>query len=208
MRTVDAIAEILKREGIDHLICFPTTPLIEAVAEAGIRPIVCRQERVGVGIADGYARVKNGRPPGVFAMQSGPGAENAFAGIATAFSDATPMLVLPLGQPRIDEGVFPLFSSVRTYASVTKSVEYVTVPEKVVDAMRRAFALQKMGRPGPVLVEIPSDLAGAEVVSELLGGYRPVERAVSQGSPADIDRCARALLQAARPVILAGSEVL
>ena len=93
MQTIDAIAQILKQEGIEYLSAFPTTPVIEAAATVGIRPIICRQERVGVGIGDGYARVKNGRPPGVFAMQYGPGAENAFAGVATAFSDAVPILI-------------------------------------------------------------------------------------------------------------------
>ena len=97
MRTLDAIAHILKKEGIEYLSAFPTTPVIESAADIGIRPIICRQERVGVGIADGYSRVTNGRPPGVFAMQYGPGAENAYAGVATAFSDAVPMLLLPLG---------------------------------------------------------------------------------------------------------------
>ena len=69
MNTVDIIAEILKREGIEVLSCFPTTPIIESAAKAGIRPIICRQERVGVGIADGYSRITNGDPLGVFAMQ-------------------------------------------------------------------------------------------------------------------------------------------
>lgn len=72
MRVVDAIAEILKREGVQFLSCFPTAPMIEAAASAGIRPLVCRQERVGVGIADGFSRVSNGRRIGVFAMQAGP----------------------------------------------------------------------------------------------------------------------------------------
>jgi acetolactate synthase-1/2/3 large subunit len=97
MNTVDVIAEILKREGVEYLSCFPTTPVIESAAAAGIRPIVCRQERVGVGIADGYSRVTNGYSRvtngdrvGVFAMQSGPGAENAYSGVATAYSDSTP----------------------------------------------------------------------------------------------------------------------
>ena len=84
MRTVDAIAEILKREGVEYLSCFPTTPMIEAAAQAGIRPIVCRQERVGVGIADGFSRVTNGERMGVFAMQYGPGAENAYSVVATS----------------------------------------------------------------------------------------------------------------------------
>ena len=97
MRVIDAIAEILKKEGVKYLSCFPTTPVIEAAAEAGIQPIICRQERVGVGIADGYSRINRGSPPGVFAMQYGPGAENAYPGVATAYSDGVPMLLLPLG---------------------------------------------------------------------------------------------------------------
>ena len=90
MQVMQVIAEILKREGVSTLFCFPTTPIIEAAAAAGIRPVICRQERVGVHMADGFARVSNGRPPGVFAMQYGPGAENAFAGVATAFSELDP----------------------------------------------------------------------------------------------------------------------
>ena len=72
MQTIDAIAEILKREGVKYLSCFPTTPVIEACAAAGIRPIICRQERVGVGIADGYSRITNGRPPGVSPCSMAP----------------------------------------------------------------------------------------------------------------------------------------
>src|SRR5712671_2523892 len=82
MLVMDAITEILKREGISTLFSFPTTPIIEAAVAGGMRPVICRQERVGVHMADGCARVTNGNPPGVFAMQYGPGAENAFAGIA------------------------------------------------------------------------------------------------------------------------------
>ena len=98
MKVVDALARILKIEGTEFLSAYPTTALIEAAAKADIRPVLCRQERVGVGIADGYARVKNGKTLAVFCMQYGPGAENAFPGVATAYSDSTPMLLLPLGQ--------------------------------------------------------------------------------------------------------------
>src|SRR5215813_3145937 len=73
MLVMDVIAEILKREGVSTLFCFPTTPVIEAAAAVGIKPVICRQERVGVHMSDGFARVSNGRPPGVFAMQYGPG---------------------------------------------------------------------------------------------------------------------------------------
>src|SRR5499426_2541531 len=174
MKVVDAIVEILKRERVEFLSAYPTTPVIDAVAAAGIRPVLCRQERVGVGIADGFTRVVNGQRPGVFAMQYGPGAENAFAGVATAYSDSVPILLLPLGHQRDRAQVFPLFSSARTYASVTKAVETLNLPTEVSEVMRRAFSALKSGRPGPVMVEIPADVAGAEVGDAVVSSYRPV----------------------------------
>ena len=208
MRTIDAIAQILKLEGVEYLSAFPTTPMIEAAAEAGIRPIICRQERVGVGIADGFSRATNGRPPGVFAMQYGPGAENAYAGVATAFSDAVPMLLLPLGHPTDRDGVFPLFSSQRSFESVTKRVELLNSPGRVAAAMRRSFAAMKMGRPGPAMLEIPADVALQEVDPAVLDEYRPVNAARSAADHYDLDKAARALLDAKRPVILAGQGAL
>ena len=208
MRTVDVIAHILEREGIRYLSAFPTSTLIEAAAERGIRPVICRQERVGVGIADGYSRVNNGRPPGVFAMQFGPGAENAYAGVATAFSDAVPVLLLPLGHTRERDGVFPQFSSLRNYAPVTKSVEQVSTADRVIDTMRRAFARLRMGRPGPVMVEIPADVAAEQIDPAIVESYRPVKGARSEADPRDVMAAARALLEARDPVIHAGQGVL
>ena len=208
MRTIDAIAQILKQEGIEYLSAFPTTPVIEAAAVAGIRPIICRQERVGVGIGDGYARVKNGRPPGVFAMQYGPGAENAYAGVATAFSDAVPILFLPLGHPSDRDGIYPLFSSMKSYASVTKYIEQINSPNRVVETMRRAFAALKRGRPGPVMVEIPADVATAEVDASLVAAYRSPKEARAGGNAQDILEAAKSLLDADHPILLAGQGVL
>jgi acetolactate synthase-1/2/3 large subunit len=208
MRTIDAIAQILKREGIEYLSAFPTTPVIEAAAVAGIRPIICRQERVGVGIGDGYARVKNGRPPGVFAMQYGPGAENAYAGVATSFSDAVPILFLPLGHPRDREGIYPLFSSMKSYASVTKYIEQINSSSRVVETMRRAFAALKRGRPGPVMVEIPADVAIEEVEPSIVDAYQSPKPATMGGNAQDILEAAKVLLDADYPVVLAGQGVL
>ena len=208
MKTTDAIAHILQAEGIDFLSAYPTTPVIESVAAVGIRPIICRQERVGVDIADGFSRVTNGNPPGVFAMQYGPGAENAFSGIATAFTDAAPLLVLPLGQPGDRDGVAPLFSSVRAYAPITTSIQRLNAPEDVADRMRRAFAALRMGPGGPVMVEIPADVAEAEVDDAIPASYRPVRPVVSAPNPDDVRRAARALLDARHPVLLGGQGVL
>jgi acetolactate synthase I/II/III large subunit len=208
MKIVDAIAEILKREGVSFLSAYPTTSLIDATAAAGIRSVLCRQERVGVGIADGFTRVTNGKTPGVFAMQYGPGAENAFAGVATAYSDSTPILLLPLGHPRDRAQVFPLFSSAKAYESVTKNVETLNQPEQVSEVMRRAFNLLKNGRPGPVMVEVPADVAGLEVSDAVVTAYRPVTTTRAAGNPRDVESALRALLAATRPLILAGQGVL
>jgi acetolactate synthase-1/2/3 large subunit len=208
MKVVDAIARILKIEGAEFLSAYPTTPLIEAAARADIRPVLCRQERVGVGIADGYARASNGKKLAAFCMQYGPGAENAFPGVATAFSDSTPMLVLPLGHQRDRAQVFPMFSSARTFASVTKSVETITVASQVPDVMRRAISLMRMGRPGPVMVEIPADVAVEDVADAGIAAYRPVKATSAGANVRDVEAAARALREARRPVIHAGQGVL
>ena len=207
MQTIDAISEILKREGVECLSCFPTTPVIEAAAIAGIRPIICRQERVGVGIADGYSRVTNGEKMGVFAMQYGPGAENAYSGVATAYSDSVPLLLLPLGHPRERQGILPHFNSMSSYAGVTKYIEQINMPDRTAQVMRRAFAALRQGRSGPVMVEIPADVA-LEEVSEEAFYYQPSRAVAAQGNPQDIEAAAKALCAARYPVIHAGQGVL
>ncbi len=207
MRAADAIVEILKREGIDTLFCFPTTSIIENAVAAGLRPIICRQERVGVDMADGYARVRNGHPPGVFAMQYGPGSENAFPGIATAFSDSAPVLFLPLAQARDQSQIFPTFRSHVTYASVTKQVEEIRMPGATTDVMRRAFSALKNGRPGPVMVEVPRDLVDQDTGFDT-PDYKPIRRTLSAPDSRDVDDAARLLVAARCPVILAGQGVL
>lgn len=207
MQVMDAIAEILKSEGISTLFCYPTTPIIEAAVKAGIRPVICRQERVGVDMASGFARTSNGKPVAAFAMQYGPGAENAFPGIASAFSDSAPVLLLPLGHPRDIAQTFPMFKSTVTYASVTKSVEQISMPGEVVPVMRRAFSNLKTGRLGPVMVEVPADIVGHEIGDGPLG-YSPVRPTRSGPDARDIDDAARALVEAKVPMIFAGQGVL
>ena len=208
MRVIDAISQILLKEGIEYLSAFPTTSVIEAAAEAGIKPVICRQERVGVGIADGYARIKAGNPPGVFAMQYGPGAENAYPGVATAYADASPVLFLPLGHPLNKDRVFPHFSSVESFSSITKYVEQINQPETVCDTIRRAFFNLKTGRPGPVMVEIPSDVANQEVTSDLVETYIPPKRMISNANDDDVLRAAKVLIQSKNPLIYAGQGML
>ncbi|RYG11506.1 MAG: thiamine pyrophosphate-requiring protein [Burkholderiales bacterium] len=207
MLIMDVIADYLKQEGVTTLFSYPTTPIIEAAAAVGIRPVLCRQERVGVDMAHGFARVKNGKEFGVFAMQYGPGAENAFSGVATAYSDSAPILLLPLGHARDVAQTFPMFSSARSFAAITKSVEQVNLPGEIPHIMRRAISALKTGRLGPVMVEVPTDVVTAEA-GEQKHAYRPVRATRSSGDERDVQDAARLLIEAAHPVIQAGQGVL
>ena len=100
MKTAAAIAEIMKREGIDVLFGYPRNQLLEAAAMADIRTVIVRQERIGLHMADAVSRLTRGRMIGAFCMQHGPGAENAYGGVAQAYGDSVPVLVLPAGYPR------------------------------------------------------------------------------------------------------------
>ena len=206
MNGAQAIAEILRREGTGFLSCYPRNPLIEACAEIGIRPILCRQERVGVGLADGYSRVHRGRRNGVFAAQAGPGIENAFPGIAQAYSENVPMLILPAGQALDRQYRHPTFDAAEVYAPVTKWSARAHAADELPELMRRAFQAMRSGRGGPVLVEIPAEVWEAELSAPL--DYRPVEPQRAAPDPAALAKAAQMLAAAENPVLWAGQGVL
>ncbi len=205
MKVSDAVAHILKAEGTEYLFAYPVNHLIEAAANVDIRPIIVRQERIGVHMADALSRVTSGRQIGVFCMQHGPGSENVFGGVAQAFADSVPVVVLPMGHPRALTSVPPHFSSSLNFRNITKSCELLTDPNAAPDALRRAFSLARNGRPGPTLVEIPTDVMDAEVEADL--NYRAVATYRSAPDPSDVQTASEALLEAERPVIYAGQGV-
>jgi acetolactate synthase-1/2/3 large subunit len=205
VKVAAAVAEILKREGVEFLIGYPVNHIIEASAEADLRTIIVRQERVGLHMADAVSRVTSGQKIGVFTMQHGPGIENAFGGVAQAFGESSPILVLPAGYPRRIANVTPNFNSLLNFQHVTKSIEQVTCADAIPDALRRAFTQVRNGRPQPVMVEIPADLYGEDIPEPL--NYRPVPRARSGPDPRDVAEVARVLVRAERPVIYAGQGV-
>ena len=205
MNVSTAIAEILKREGISFLIGYPVNPIIEAAAEADIRTIIVRQERTGLHMADAVSRVTSGERIGVFTMQFGPGTENAFGGVAQAYGDSVPIVVLPAGYPRTLINVPPNFNAFLNFQHVTKSVEQLLTAQTLPDAMRRAFTQVRNGRPRPVMVEIPLDLFAEEVAEPLV--YRPAPCMRSAPDPLALDEVARVLVEAKRPVIYAGQGV-
>src|ERR1700681_2254755 len=167
MNGAEVIADILKREGTEFLSCYPRNQVIEPCAAIDIRPILCRQERVGVGIADGYSRIKRGKKNGVFAAQAGPGIENAFPGIAQAYAENVPLLIVSGGLPLARQYVRPVFRAADVYRPVTKWSALAHSPQELPDLMRRAYHAMRSGKGGPVLIEIPDEVAEAEFTGAL-----------------------------------------
>lgn len=205
MIVIDAIAKVLKAEGVEYLFAYPVNHIIEAAAKLDIRPIIVRQERIGLHMADALSRVTSGEKIGVFCMQSGPGSENAFGGVAQAYGDSAPIVVLPMGYARTLSQIQPNFSSALNYKHVTKSCEQLTTPEALPEVMRRAFTQVRNGRPRPALVEIPSDLMREEIPEPF--DPKPVPTVRYGPSSAEIESVAETLLNAECPVIYAGQGV-
>ena len=202
-----AIAKILKAEGVEWVACFPNHSLIDAAAKEGMRPIICRQERAGVNMADGFSRITCGKRIGVFMMQAGPGAENAFGGVAQAYADSVPILLLPGGPGLSGVGIHPGFDSHRQYGGVTKWTELISQASRIPQLMRMAFTRLKHGRPGPVLLEISADAASQELPDEAFD-YTPVKPYKCGADPDDVRDLVTALLKASCPVISAGRGIL
>jgi acetolactate synthase-1/2/3 large subunit len=205
MKGATAVAEILKREGVEFLIGYPVNPIIEAAAQAGIRTIIVRQERTGLHMADAVSRVSSGRRIGVFAMQHGPGSENAFGGVAQAYGESVPIVVLPAGYPRRLTNIPPYFNAFLNYRHITKWCEQVTCADAIPDALRRAFTQVRNGRPRPAVVEIPTDVFPEEVPEPL--AYRPTFTTRTGPDPQAVTEVARVLVEAKRPVVYAGQGV-
>ncbi len=207
MKVINAIAQVLKTEGVEWLIGYPVNPIIESAAEANIRTIMVRQERIGLHMCDAIAKTTSGDKIGVFVMQHGPGTENAFGGVAQSFGDSTPVVVLPAGYARNINQVHPNFNAALNFQHVTKMSEQVTVADATVEALRRAFTMVKNGRPGPVLVEFPTDILRAEIPDELVAEYKAAPKMKSGPDPQAVSKIAEALVAAERPVLHVGQGV-
>ncbi|MEL6982463.1 MAG: thiamine pyrophosphate-dependent enzyme [Actinomycetota bacterium] len=204
----ELIARILQKEGVEWLACFPNNPLIEAAAKVGIRPIAFRHERGAVMAADGFSRVSDRQRFGVVAVQSQAGAENALGGIAQAFADNIPILVLPGGATTSQMPVRPNYSAVRNYEGIVTSAEVILKPDDIPAAMRRAFAALRNGPAGPVVVELTADVCAQDVADDALDRYVSPPAARQAPDPAAVTAAVDALLQGFRPMLWAGGGVV
>jgi len=207
MNVSEAIAQILKKENIEWISCFPNNPLIEDLSKIDIRPIMFRHERGAMMAADGFSRTSDREKIGVFSMQSQAGAENSMGGISQAYADNIPVLIIPGAPPLNQLSVRPNFNASSNYKGIVKNVECITQPDQVIDVMRRAFHNIKNGRPGPVVVEVPSDISASEISIDI-NSYKPPTKGYHSPSKADVSLAVKKLLEAKNPLIIAGQGVL
>jgi acetolactate synthase-1/2/3 large subunit len=138
-------------------------------------------------------------------VQHGPGAENAYAGIAQAYADGSPLLFLPGGNPAPRGDIAPNFDSVQAYRSVTRWSARLNAADRTPAMLRRAFTLLRSGRPGPVLLELPIDLAGSPVEPF---DYQPPQPLRCGADPAAVEEAVRLLRSANRPLLHVGQGVM
>jgi acetolactate synthase I/II/III large subunit len=212
MRAVEALMECLKAEGVDVVFGLPggaNLPTYDAFYDAGIKHVLVRHEAGGGHAAEGYAKA-TGRV-GVSLGTSGPGATNLVTPIMDAMMDSVPVVFIT-GQVRTDLLGTDGFQEADTIGITMPAVKHsimIQNPLEIPRAIHEAFHIARTGRPGPVVVDIPTDLSRADIPYEpvtdvRLPGYQPT----IEGNQKQIRQAAKALASSRRPVIYAGGGVV
>ena len=205
----EIMIECLKREGVKYIFGYPGGVVLNIFDhlydEKDIELILTRHEQGAVHAADGYARATG--MPGVVLVTSGPGATNTVTGIATAYLDSVPMVVITGQVPaqRIGSDAFQEVDIVGITRSCCKHNYLADDVKELSKVIREAFHIAKTGRPGPVLLDLPRDVTAAEAdfiwpENIFIRGYNPTY----DGNKWMIDKAAHAIAKAKRPVIIAG----
>ena len=212
MQGAEIFIESLLAEGVDTIFGHPggaILPINDALYSGRIRHILTRHEQGAVHMAEGYARA-TGRP-GVVLVTSGPGGTNVVTGLADAFMDSTPIVVFTGQVPTgvIGNDAFQEADIVGMTRSCTKHNYLVRDVKDLARTIKEAFYIAATGRPGPVLVDIPKDVANDSTDFNYpdnvdIRGYKPK----TVGHAGQIRRAAEMLAAAERPVIYAGGGVI
>ncbi len=207
MKGVDAVARILQQEGVEYLFSYPNNNLIDSAAAIGIRPIVARMEKTLLNMTDGFSRATNGRRLGICVVQGGPGIENAYGGMAQAYADSIPLLLMPGGGDQRHAYGPAEYDPLPTYEHATKWASRIVSAERIPEFMRRAFSMLRTNPTGPVLLELPRDVAAADIDEAALC-YTPARGNRAQGDPEQVAAAVRVLLAAKNPLLHVGHGVL
>jgi acetolactate synthase-1/2/3 large subunit len=208
--TVDVatgIARILKQEGVEWVSTFPVCGVNNALGREGIPMVMMRDDRYAVALADACSRINAGSRIGVCTFQGGvnaAGLQVAYAGMAQAYEDGSPVLCITDGVPigSTENSQFDITSSLK---SVSKWYGFLDQPERLPEFMRRAFTMMRTGRPGPVVLAIPDADASYD---ETADPYMPVKGWKSAPNPDDVTTAIDLLINAQEPLIYAGEGVI
>ncbi|HTJ54567.1 MAG TPA: acetolactate synthase 3 catalytic subunit [Nitrosospira sp.] len=203
----------LQKEGVDHIFGYPGGAVLfiydELFKQDRVRHILVRHEQAAVHAADGYARSSN--KVGVALVTSGPGVTNAVTGIATAYMDSIPLVVISGQVPTHAIGL-DAFQEVDTVGITRPCVKHNFLVKNVAElatTIKKAFYIASTGRPGPVLVDIPKDVSQHKTPFEYpesvaMRSYNPV----SKGHAGQIKKAVQLILEARRPMIYTGGGVI
>lgn len=207
-----AIIKVLLEQGVDTVFGYPggqVIPLYDALYDAPLKNVLTAHEQGAIHAADGYARA-SGRT-GVCIATSGPGATNIVTGLATAYLDSVPLVAITGQVPVANLGrdSFQEIDIVGVTVPITKYNALVRRSEDLVPTLRKAFAIAKEGRPGPVLVDIPSNLQVAELEWPELEEKEEVQETVeNEANEGIFEEAAELLNKAQKPVLLVGGGAL
>jgi acetolactate synthase-1/2/3 large subunit len=213
MTVAEALVECLERENVEVVFGYPggaILPVYDALYHSSkIRHVLVRHEQGAVHAADGFARVSG--KVGVCMATSGPGATNLVTGIANAYMDSVPLVLFTGQVPTMQIGTdaFQEVDITGITMPITKHNYLLKDPQKLPIMVKNAFHIASTGRPGPVLIDIPKDVAQARISFKYpsavkLRGYRPTYK----GHPAKINEIAKLVAKARRPVIYAGGGII
>lgn len=211
----EMVVRFLRDEGVKYVYGYPGGALLHLYdalfKEKELTHILVRHEQAATHMADGYARATG--KAGVVFVTSGPGATNAITGIATAFMDSIPMVVISgqVASSLIGSDAFQEVDMVGISRPIVKHSFMVKHASEIPEIMRKAFYIAESGRPGPVVIDIPKDTCNPAEKFEYvfpenvkLRSYSPVQR----GHSGQIRKAAELLLTAKRPVICSGGGVI
>ncbi|HHU89527.1 MAG TPA: biosynthetic-type acetolactate synthase large subunit [Clostridiaceae bacterium] len=213
MKAAEAIIKSLINENVDTVFGYPGGHILEvyeALRKSNIRHVLVRQEQAAAHSASGYARVSG--KVGVCIATSGPGATNLITGIATAYMDSIPLVVITgqVNSSKIGRDMFQEADITGAAESFTKHSYLVKNENDLPRIIKEAFYIASTGRPGPVLIDIPSDIQAAKIektdIPETVDirGYKPT----TKGHVGQVKRAVKAISESKRPLIIAGGGVL
>jgi acetolactate synthase-1/2/3 large subunit len=207
-----ALLTALEKEKVEYIFGLPggaNLPIYDALVDSNIRHILVRHEQSAAHMADGYARIK--RKAGVCFATSGPGATNLVTGIATAYSDSSPIVAVTgqVALPMIGKDSFQEIDIIGITNPCTKYSFQPRQASEIPEAVKKSFYIAESGRPGPVLIDIPKDVQQQKAKIEFpdyikVRGYSPnVDPDLSE-----INKACEMLLKAEKPIIMAGGGVI